>query len=529
MTQYLLLRGSTYYFNKRFHNRVLRLSLYASDIKVARLRVAYLIVLSDYLSRINMSFEQIRTQARQEALRLHQEWFTDELSGMTRQQLAAMHRNDAIIDSEMTEIVGVDEEELIPKKKVRTDEEVFKRKLVAWTELEFISLKNQTLEEQNPRSIRKYWEQKSMVPAAPALSLGVSISERLEEFLSDKKASKASIQDATLNEYRVAVREFIEIKGDLEVKAVRIEDAKDHRDSLCKLPKHRSKAIYKNKSAKELLAMEVDSDLCLSSKTVSGRLTNLRTYFTWLKQHRELELNPFEGVKIEVISESYAPYTVANLNTIFSSELFKDSSYRRNEGTRSNWWLVVLAAFTGARLGELAQLNLTDVSEKDGVVSIRVTDEGEDQRVKTDASIRTFPLHPFLLDLGFIEYIEDLRSRGVSSLLPSLPKKLVKSGDQSSKWYGRYKKSFLPADFKDERKVFHSFRHSFIQTASQCEAEIPKLQRIVGHEPAYFKETSTYIGEAFTQQSLLEELKKVQYEGLDLNLLRGGWQAITRP
>lgn len=274
--------------------------------------------------------------------------------------------------------------------------------------------------------------------------------------------------------------------------------------------------------------MNVAPDSCLSSKTISGRLTNLRSYFTWLKQHRTVDLNPFEGVEIEVVSESYAAYTVEDLNTIFSSELFKDSSYRRKSGTKSNWWLVVLAAFTGARIGELAQLKLTDITETDGVISIQVTDEGDEQRVKTEAAIRKFPVHPYLLELGFEEYLAEVKGKGLSKLLPSIPKIVKKSGDQSSKWYGRYRNSYLPAGFQGDRKVFHSFRHSFIQTASQCEAEIPKLQRMVGHEPAYFKETATYIGEAFTQKSLLEELKKAQYRGLDLSLLRGGWQAISK-
>jgi hypothetical protein len=166
-----------------------------------------------------MSFEQIRTQARQEALRLHHEWITDELSGMSRQKLAAMHHNDEIIKTELSDIAGGEEESL-------------SRRQIAWTELDFIALKRQTLEERNPKYIGKYLV--NGVSHASSLSdkPSVKVGDRLEEFLADKKASKASILKSTLDEYRVALREFIEVHGDVEVSTIRIEDAKNHRDSL---------------------------------------------------------------------------------------------------------------------------------------------------------------------------------------------------------------------------------------------------------------------------------------------------------
>lgn len=34
---------------------------------------------------------------------------------------------------------------------------------------------------------------------------------------------------------------------------------------------------------------------------------------------------------------------------------------------------------------------------------IRISDEGENQKVKTEVSLRTMPLHPDLLAVGFME------------------------------------------------------------------------------------------------------------------------------
>jgi hypothetical protein len=79
--------------------------------------------------------------------------------------------------------------------------------------------------------------------------------------------------------------------------------------------------------------------------------------------------------------------------------------------TPAQWWLPAPALFTGARSQELAQLHGQDVEEVSGVCDIHIAARFDGQRLKNRQSKRFVPLHPTLLDAGFLNYVEDVRQR----------------------------------------------------------------------------------------------------------------------
>ena len=62
---------------------------------------------------------------------------------------------------------------------------------------------------------------------------------------------------------------------------------------------------------------------------------------------------------------------------------------------RKRWrvWIPLIAAFTGARLNEIAQLGTDDLEELGGVWSFRITDEGGHHSLKNAQSKRQIPMH----------------------------------------------------------------------------------------------------------------------------------------
>ena len=75
-------------------------------------------------------------------------------------------------------------------------------------------------------------------------------------------------------------------------------------------------------------------------------------------------------------------------------------------------WVPWLAAYTGARVGKLAQLRKQDVAREGEHWIIRLTPDAG--TIKTNEA-RTVVLHPHLVELGFPAFVGPLRSVSCSS------------------------------------------------------------------------------------------------------------------
>jgi integrase len=165
--------------------------------------------------------------------------------------------------------------------------------------------------------------------------------------------------------------------------------------------------------------------------------------------------------------EKRQPFDSNALQRIFGSRIYTDGFRPEGGAGDAAFWLPLLALYTGARLEEPGQLHPDDVyvesseSGADGVASawvLRITDEGEGQRLKNSGSRRRVPLHPELLRLGFVEFAQ---SRRVGSLIFHELREDVAGRETGnySKWFGRWLRK--ERCVTDTRMTFHSFRHGF--------------------------------------------------------------------
>ena len=104
------------------------------------------------------------------------------------------------------------------------------------------------------------------------------------------------------------------------------------------------------------------------------------------------------------------------------------------------------------------------------------------KQTKTQSSVSVIPLHPNLIELGFVDHVQALRHEGVSKLFADLRRDSMEvQTKEASRRAGRI---IDRAVSRDPRIVFHSLRHSF---KGLCrDANIPKDVRdqISGHAPA---------------------------------------------
>ncbi|WP_146044485.1 tyrosine-type recombinase/integrase [Burkholderia pseudomallei] len=190
---------------------------------------------------------------------------------------------------------------------------------------------------------------------------------------------------------------------------------------------------------------------------------------------------------------SYKPFTDQDLKDIFNPKTYLA---QRNP---TDYWLPLLALFTGGRISELCQLLTHDVRKIGEIWAIAITDEDESQRLKTPAAKRTIPLHPQLIKLGFLDFVDDMASFG-GMLFPYLTaNKFSNFSETPSERWGSYLDTI---GISDRKKVFHSFRSTSNNRLKQNGVSEETRCQFIGHE--YDTVNSTNYAELHNVAFLLE-------------------------
>lgn len=202
-------------------------------------------------------------------------------------------------------------------------------------------------------------------------------------------------------------------------------------------------------------------------------------------------------------------FDLAQVQTLYAPDAFAKLSPAAR-------WAAVLGLYTGARASEVGQLLTTDIVNMDGTPAIRITDAGEDQKVKTEASLRTVPIHPDLITLGFLDYIERLRGDGWRVFPQADPKAKNGAGNWISKAFSAHL-ARNSAGWPIAKRGFHSLRKTVIQQMQSGGVRSEIRAQIVGHD-LDDEHHATY-SRKLTAAELLPGLTVLDY-GLDLDSLR---------
>lgn len=382
---------------------------------------------------------------------------------------------------------------------------------------------------------------------SPDVKLKMTLAELRIAFEKAQKAKR--VVEKTHRSNKVAFRALCEHFGDsIPVEKIDRQKMTEFFDFLDTVPSH-AEQRYKGKTLKAAIALEAKrkEPRLMGHRTKANYHGRIVAIFEYARELEIIEKNPASTKTLQdrfhVEKKSgRPPFTVEEMNAIFKAPLFTGcmddarawSKPGPNHPRRGRYWVPLLAMFNGLRCNEACQLEVSDVLTVEGVPSIRVTDESDDDEgagkgksVKNTSSKTTVPIHPRLIEMGFLEFVKTRSIAGDGSqLFPELPRNREgRYADIFSKWFRRFLTAAIPG--QKVKASFHSFRHSFRDAERRAKIN-PDIALRLGRWAAENTAANSY-GDGFPMPLLRDELAKVDYPGVDLSHLMPKPQRIRTP
>ncbi len=311
-------------------------------------------------------------------------------------------------------------------------------------------------------------------------------SAAVDEYLQDFKAGGP--RPETVLDYRGDFNQFIQITGDVPVASLQHEALNDLKKKLTALPPNLNKAkALRGKSIDEILSMQLPAQ---SARTVRKKWQRLQTFLKWAWGQGFVDKNFAVGKMPRAADSNRDNFSDDDLARLFESPHYADALYKEP----FQYWIPLIAAFTGARLEEISQLHLADlkIDAETGILCFDITEDVDEKQgastkkqLKNKASIRACPVHSQLQAAGLSKYASDLREKGYDRLFPELSVSAYgKTGDRASKFFTAYRRERgVGSKTGVSSKVFHSFRHTMNARLIRASVAQEIREALVGHTP----------------------------------------------
>lgn len=232
---------------------------------------------------------------------------------------------------------------------------------------------------------------------------------------------------------------------------------------------------------------KVDAKKC-NVKTKNEYISFYSSFFLWAKNNGYTDQHYFNGMafKLPLHEQGKArdAFTRKELQVLFE-KLTDTGKNQEKKGLKDHqYWSALIAMFSGMRLYEVTQLYRADVMQVqddetgDHVWVFRVSDNYENQKLKTPYSKRYVPIHSKLIEIGLLDYIDGFDDN--ERIFPQLTYNANKGsyGKAVGDWFARFLKVH---GLKTEKLSFHSLRHSFYTMLRQASVDKDLFDEVVGH------------------------------------------------
>jgi len=327
-----------------------------------------------------------------------------------------------------------------------------------------------------------------------------------------------SVDLHTAENARTYVRRFTEFHGEIALQDLTDDQFREFTDALKGLPKIQSG------KRREMTFQRLIADAKKEGAETIGFSTR-KKYFDILKGLMShalargfVKVDPWANLKLVKPKTKHSAekprraFTAEEVRQVL--EYVKGSNAEQYGVTTIDRWAPWIAAHHGLRLQEACQLMKEDFKDIGGVWSMQITDEGEDQKAKSAASVRWVPVHPALIAAGLRGVVE-ARPSGVFAFNEwgRYSKKLEElTPDNRGRVSAKFGKRFntllrQKIGIKDSKAVFHSFRHRFKDACDNVNISDAHRRYLSGRANA--DATEGGYGDGAGMRYLLNSLKQV--------------------
>lgn len=239
----------------------------------------------------------------------------------------------------------------------------------------------------------------------------------------------------------------------------------------------------------------------LSITTVNCYMSLLSSVLRWGVQHDHVQKNHAEGLLIEKRKKADEERKAYDLDDI---KRIKKHLPPKDGKEPHKFWIVNIAILSGMRREEICQLEATDIREVDGIWCFDINNAGE-KNTKTKCSARIVPIHPRLIDMGFLEFVKAVPQGGN---LWGFTQWRGIWGKRFGNWWSEYfNRQYVTTD---PLKCFHSFRHTVADTLKQKGVQESIISELLGH--ANDSITMARYGKRYQPKVLLEVVSRIDYQ-----------------
>lgn len=213
--------------------------------------------------------------------------------------------------------------------------------------------------------------------------------------------------------------------------------------------------------------------------TVNGYLGRLHALFDFAIKNKYFKgENPAEGLHIPHAGKAVTPrdkFYDDELKAIFNWE-----SYAKMAITPDYFWGPLVCLFSAMRIEECTSLEVKNIKTDDGVVLMHIKD------AKTPNGIRYVPVHSYLIKLGFLDYVAEIRRLGHDRLFWYLSNGALgqlKNHNGPKKNLSRHFSKYLEKlGIKEDDNCFHSLRHTAVTRFVGRNVSNSNIYKVCGHK-----------------------------------------------